>query len=204
MIKIVNYGCGNVKAFLNCYKRLGYQAEAASSADELIGAKKIILPGVGSFDYAMSKLNSSGMRDGLERLVFDQKVPVLGICVGMQMLAERSEEGSGEGLCWIKGKVRHLSNLLDSEKHMTPHMGWNKLEVTEGQESQISITKGGRFYFLHSYYMEVTDTKSVYAVTRYGKKFTAAIAEKNIFGVQCHPEKSHADGLALLQKFGEI
>jgi imidazole glycerol-phosphate synthase subunit HisH len=201
VIHIVNYGLGNVQAFTNMYKRLGIDACLASTANELEGAKSIILPGVGAFDHAVTLLNQSGMRPLLEKLVFNQKVPVLGICVGMQILANSSDEGQLPGLGWVPGHVRSFTN---DAKLPLPHMGWN--DVCPSQPSALfrGLEANARFYFLHSFYYEIAPGGETLATAHYGIDFSCSVRAGNVYGVQCHPEKSHHWGAQLLKNFAEI
>ena len=196
---IVDYGIGNIKAFRNIYSRLNVAVEVASNSRELQEATKIILPGVGAFDWAMNRLNDSGMQETLTSLVVDKKVPVLGICVGMQMMARSSEEGVLPGLGWFDAEVRRF----DSRDQYLPHMGWN--DVKPVCENQLFFgINDPKFYFLHSYFfMPLQSTESI-ATTDYGIEFTSVAARENIYGVQFHPEKSHDWGVKLLKNFVEI
>lgn len=200
MIAIVNYGVGNIKAFENVYRLLNIPVLIASSEKDLELATKIILPGVGSFDSAMKKLNLSGMRPMLESKVFKEKIPLLGICVGMQMFADDSEEGTVPGLGWINGKVKKLP--LSSNLPL-PHMGWNSVLNTK-DSLLLKEMPDSRFYFLHSYYFQSSQDSNIVAVTNYGCNFPCAIASENIYGVQFHPEKSHGQGIQLLKNFSEL
>ena len=168
-------------------------------------ASHLILPGVGHFDHAMKKLNNSGLRDCLENLVINLKIPLLGICVGMQILADKSEEGITPGLGWISGNVRSFSNNSTSSRLPLPHMGWNTLHINK--TSLISLENNDQlpeFYFLHSYYFDAKDKSIVSATSGYGFDFDAVISNKNIHGVQFHPEKSHQWGEKLLKNFSTI
>ena len=204
MITIVDYGLGNIQAFVNVYKRLNIEATRARTADELKGATKVILPGVGAFDHAMEQLQSSGMRETLDDLAMNQRVPVLGICVGMQMLARGSEEGLRAGLGWIDGYVKRLPDIDVTETLPLPHMGWNDVQPTTSNGLFSELEREARFYFLHSYYFECERADDVAAVARYGRDFTCAVTSRNIHGVQFHPEKSHHFGRRLLQNFAAI
>jgi glutamine amidotransferase len=201
MISIINYGLGNVMAFANIYKKLNIPVEIVSSSSELSSAKKILLPGVGSFDWAMTKLNDSGMREMLDQLVLKKKVPVIGICVGMQMMAKTSDEGEMNGLGWINAEVKRLDNSNDT---CLPHMGWNNLTSVKKHPLFNNLDSNARFYFLHSYYFDQRDESQVLTKTLYNKSFTSSISHKNIYGVQFHPEKSHKWGVQLLQNFSQI
>lgn len=203
MIKIVDYGLGNIQAFQNVYKRLNIEVGRAKTADDLGGATKLILPGVGAFDHAMEQLDQSGMRQRLEDLVLGGGVPVLGICVGMQMLAERSDEGQLPGLGWIQGEVKGFKGLNQSDLQL-PHMGWNDVSPKLEHPLFDGLRKDARFYFLHSYYFHCANEKDVAAVADYGKPFGCAVSRGQIHGVQFHPEKSHHFGAQLLKNFASI
>ena len=204
MIVLVNYGLGNIRAFENIYKRLNIPVRAANNADELADAEKIILPGVGAFDGAMSMLQASGMRECLDDLVLNKRRPVLGICVGMQIMARRSDEGDMPGLGWIKADVRKLNDTSSSHKNfLLPHMGWNDAYPTNNTTLFRSLG-APCFYFLHSYYFAPDDDGCVLAKTDYNGNFTSAVQSGNIFGVQFHPEKGHVCGMQLLKNFAEM
>lgn len=204
MIAIVDYGRGNVRAILNVYRSLNIEVLAATSTEELGRADRIILPGVGSFDQAITRLNKSGMRRALEELVLSTRTPVLGICVGMQMMAHRSEEGAMEGLGWIDGEVHLLDTSRIRAKPLLPHMGWNRVDVKRESALFSGLASDSLFYFLHSYAFASRSGDVVLAETDYGGKFTSSVNVGNVFGVQFHPEKSHQWGTALLKNFAEI
>lgn len=206
MISILDYGVGNVQALLNIYKRLNIPARRAQTAEELAEAEKIILPGVGSFDWAMARLEKSGMRGALEDAVLRESKLVLGICVGMQMMAQRSEEGSSNGLGWFDAEVKKLKTNGRGPVNSAylPHMGWNDVEPCNGDGLFRDIGTMGRFYFLHSYYFAPKDQKTILALTNYGGRFASGVRDVNIYGVQFHPEKSHHWGIQLLKNFAEL
>jgi imidazole glycerol-phosphate synthase subunit HisH len=204
MITIVDYGLGNIRAFANVYERLNIPISVAKTADDLKGVRKVILPGVGAFDRAMSKLDESGMREALDELVLVRQVPVLGICVGMQMLARSSEEGVLAGLGWIDGTVRKFDVSVFNSKTRLPHMGWNTINPNNGNPLLVSFCGDSLFYFLHSYYFSCNDQSDTIATTEYGIQYSSAVNHRNIFGVQFHPEKSHQWGIQLLKNFAEI
>lgn len=204
MIAIVDYGMGNLKAFANIYRRLRVDHTVVSSPDELRRADGIILPGVGAFDHAMSRLNNSGLREALDECVFVNKTPVIGICVGMQMMAKSSDEGVLPGLGWVDGVVRKMI-LPDRQKMLPlPHMGWN--EVNQGISHPLfdGIQQDGTFYFLHSYYLECEKPENILASARYGEDFACIVHSENVYGIQCHPEKSHQNGVRLLENFAHL
>jgi glutamine amidotransferase len=204
MIAIVDYGLGNVAAFANIYKRLNVAAAPARTAEELRDATKIILPGVGAFDQAVERLTRSGMREPLEEMVRSGTVPVLGVCVGMQMLAANSAEGRLPGLDWIPGSVKKFDVSQLHDIKALPHMGWNDVEPAGGSKLFDGLEKDARFYFLHSYYFDCADPSYVLAETEYGIRFSSAVCRGNLYGVQFHPEKSHRFGVRLLQNFASL
>ena len=204
MITIVNYGMGNIQAFANIYKRLNVAVAIASTPGELRAAERIILPGVGSFDWAMTLLDRSGMRDVLDELVVGRRVLVLGICVGMQIMAKRSAEGVLKGLGWIDAEVRKFDAGSSADKIRLPHMGWNDVEPRSHDDLFRNLDSEARFYFLHSYYFAPNDERHTLAVTDYGGLYASSVRDGNIFGVQFHPEKSHQWGVQLLRNFAEL
>lgn len=204
MIGIINYGLGNVQAFANIYKRLNIPAVVISLPDELGNVDRIILPGVGTFDWAMKRLNVSGMRDALEDAVLGRGIPVLGICVGMQIMAKRSEEGTLEGLGWIDAEVKKFDPAGFSQMTHLPHMGWNDVAPCNGDNLFRDLVSGARFYFLHSYYFLPHNENETIAITDYNGPYTSAARSGNVIGVQFHPEKSHHWGIRLLKNFSEI
>lgn len=203
MIGIIDYGVGNIKAFANIYKNFDIPFKIVKTVDDFEGVTKLILPGVGSFDHAMASLQNSGMKDMLDELVLIKKLPVIGICVGMQMLAKSSDEGELSGLGWIDGFVKKFdkSKIINGP---LPHMGWNSLNIKEEKTILSGLEKTPRFYFLHSYYFECTDKNDVLATATYGDEFDCVINHENIYGIQCHPEKSHHNGIKLLKNFGKL
>ena len=203
MIGVIDYGLGNVQAFLDIYKRLNIPAIAVKKTEELMTCNKFILPGVGAFDWAMQSLENSEMRPALEKLVLQDKRPVLGVCVGMQMLANRSDEGALMGLGWIPGNIQKFDEAhFDRLPHL-PHMGWNDVVLTQNNPLLAGI-EAPHFYFLHSYYFLPVDAASTIGVTQYGGSFASVVSKDNIYGTQFHPEKSHHWGMSLLKNFAEL
>ena len=204
MIKLVDYGVGNIQAFMTLFKSMGLNAQRARASQELEGATHLVIPGVGHFDHAMQRLNESGMRPALEELVLGQQVPVMGVCVGMQMLAAGSDVGSLPGLNWVPGRVRAFAGNTLSAHLPMPHMGWNNLQPVAGAKLfSVGFDEAPQFYFLHSYYFDAQDKADVAATAHYGFDFDAVVARGHIHGVQCHPEKSHHWGAQLLRNFAE-
>lgn len=201
MIGIVNYGSGNIHAIANIYSRLNIPFTIVSTPVELLAAEKILLPGVGAFDQAMNELETSGMRRALDKLVLEEKRPVLGICVGMQLLASSSDEGEAAGLGWIAGVVKRFDHSIFRQTTHLPHMGWNTVKPVHQHPLFDGVDLRTGYYFLHSYYFSCNDSGDVLGVTEYGAPFTSVVHRDNILGVQFHPEKSHRAGIQLLRNF---
>jgi len=204
MIGIIDYGLGNIKAFDNIYKRLNISFKRVQIKTDLIDVDRIILPGVGAFDTAIENLQRSGLKEVLDELVLEKKIPILGICVGMQILAKSSDEGNLPGLSWIDAVVKMFDRSKLSNNMPLPHMGWNGIEIKKKNPLLKNIDSDSRFYFLHSYYFYCNDQNDIVATANYGEEFTCIINHDNIYGVQCHPEKSHQKGIQLLKNFGEL
>lgn len=204
MITILDYGSGNISAIKNIYERLNISFEFANTHEQISKADHIILPGVGAFDETISTLHKNGIIEVLNKMVLVKKIPILGICVGMQMIAESSEEGLLKGLGWIPGKVKKFDKELIPNKPKIPHLGWNSVATTRNNPLFKGIDQKMGFYFVHSYYFECENEVNVIATTDYGKVFHSAINNDNIFGVQFHPEKSHDNGIQLLKNFANL
>ena len=206
MVGIIDYGVGNISAFRNIYKYLNIPVIFVTKDSDLNEVKKIILPGVGHFDYAMSKFQDSGMFDEVNKMVMKQNIPVLGICVGMQMMAMCSDEGEIPGLGWIDGEVKKFDSGFTVVKTSLPlpHMGWNDIETMKSTPIFKGFNHDSQFYFLHSYFIRCNNQNDIIAQTNYGAVFTCAVNHNNIYGVQFHPEKSHKYGIQLLKNFAEL
>ncbi len=204
MIVIVDYGMGNLRSIQNMFKKVGVNAAISSSVDEINAADKLILPGVGAFDNAMKNLNELGLIPVLNTLVLDKKIITLGICLGMQLLTERSEEGTLPGLGWIKGETKRFTFSDDNAKLRIPHMGWNTVTLQKKSKLFADMYEEPRFYFVHSYHVVCADEQDVLCNTDYGYPFASAVERGNIFGAQFHPEKSHKFGMRLLKNFAEL
>lgn len=195
---------GNLGSIANMLKKIGCQCIITNNLNEIQIAHKIILPGVGNFDRAMKNLKELGLIDVLNRKVLEKKIPVLGICLGMQLMAEKSEEGQLPGLGWIKADVKKFS-FDEVNKHLKiPHMGWNTVQQQKDDLLFSNMYPDPRFYFVHSYHFECKKKEDILTTTFYGYHFVSAISSGNIMGVQFHPEKSHKFGMLILKKFAEI
>tara|TARA_B100000963_G_C22498116_1_gene612456 strand:- start:303 stop:923 length:621 start_codon:yes stop_codon:yes gene_type:complete len=203
LIGIIDYGSGNIQAIRNIYKRLKIETFIVREPQDVSCASKLILPGVGAFDEAISKLDKSGLRNALDEAVLENKVPVMGICVGMQIMADKSEEGTLRGLGWISGSVKHFDINEINFVPKLPHMGWNSIVASQHSIFD-GINKNIGFYFLHSYFFKAEINKNVIATTFYQHEFDCAINKDNIFGFQFHPEKSHSNGIRLFKNFSDL
>lgn len=204
MIGIVDYGSGNVHAIENIYNHLNLPYFISKEPTELAKASRLILPGVGAFDETMKLLVESGLKACLDELVLEKKVPVIGVCVGMQIMAEASEEGVLPGLGWIKGTIRKIDQTQLSHKPYLPHMGWNDIHVKKETPLLADIDNATGFYFLHSYYFSCASDENVLATTEYGSELACVVNRDNVYGVQFHPEKSHLNGLKIFKNFYSI
>ena len=199
MIGIVDYGVGNIAAFLNIFKELGIDCFVAKTNDDLVKATKLILPGVGHFDFAMQKLENSGMIETLNQQVLINKIPV-----GMQMMANESEEGTSKGLEWISAKVKRIDTSKLNQNTLLPHMGWNSIHIKKDSYLFKNFQEQEDFYFLHSYFMNCEEKKHVLATVNYGEEIAVVVQKDNIYGMQCHPEKSHQIGVKFLENFANL
>jgi glutamine amidotransferase len=202
MITIVDYGMGNLGSLLNMLKRIGAEAQIKSDTKAIRVAQKLILPGVGAFDAAMQRIDEvSGLREVLKHKAMVDRVPVLGVCLGMQLLAQSSEEGTRSGLGWINGATRRFPKLKGLK---VPHMGWNVARPNTSSPLTREVGEEPSYYFVHSYYVHVDDPAHSLMRTHYGIAFDAAIGLDNVYGVQFHPEKSHRFGMQILKNFVEV
>lgn len=200
MLVVVDYGMGNLGSIVNILRRVGVSATIGTTAEEVQAASKLILPGVGAFDNGMRNLDQLGLLPVLNQLVLQQRVPILGICLGMQLLTRGSEEGDLPGLGWIDAEtVRFRFEPHDQLK--IPHMGWNEICPQQPQHALLGDLQEARFYFVHSYFVRCTSPADVLATTEHGHSFCSAVAKQNIVGTQFHPEKSHRFGMQLFENF---
>ena len=198
MIAIVDYDIGNLGAVANMLQRLGFRCVITADPEVIGQAERLVLPGNGAFDACMRALRSTGLVPLLEKRVLEDRVRLLGICVGAQMLGRESDEGDEPGLGWLNMNVRRIPDRLGVR---VPHMGWNDVEVHQNQPLTVGLDERPRFYFVHSYYLVPDDPSDVLMKTTYGIEFAVAVANGNIAGVQFHPEKSHRFGKQLLAGF---
>lgn len=203
MITIVDYGMGNLGSIKNMFKRIGVSAVIASDLNNIAKASKLVLPGVGSFDHAMARINSNELRQILDRKALQEGVPILGICLGMQLLTKSSEEGHLPGLGLIPAKTVRF-NFQKESTLKVPHMGWNLVARSTPSPLSEDFDTEHRFYFVHSYHVQVEDEKYSILKTEHGYLFDSGIQNENIFGVQFHPEKSHRFGMKLLKNFAKL
>ena len=204
MIIIVDYGVGNLGSIANMFKKIGVPATISSDPTIIETADKLILPGIGAFDAGMAKLNERGFVPVLNHLVLDKKIPVLGHCLGLQLMTRNSEEGQLNGLGWFNAET--LRFKFDECQFMlkVPHMGWNTLDICQPHPLLSKLEEGSRYYFVHSFYVESKEPDTVLATTDYGGPFHSVLARGNIMGAQFHPEKSHKLGMRILKNFSEM
>lgn len=204
MIAIVDYGSGNVAAIMNILRQRKLAHVLTSDPSELAKADRYVLPGVGAFDPTMDNLRRTGLVDVLNEQVLGKGKKALGVCVGMHLLSEGSEEGSLPGLGWIKGKVRRIDAGRLNSKPKLPHMGWNSITLSPGARLFDGVDTQRGFYFLHSYYFDAADRSDVSAHVSYGADLPCAVQRGNVFGMQFHPEKSHSNGTRLFENFAAL
>ena len=202
-IVIVDYGTGNLNSLKKGLTRIGAEIQVSFSAKDITEADKIILPGVGHFATAMSSLERLDLVDTLHESVIVRQKPVLGICLGMELMAKRSEEASGDGLGWLEANAIRLA-IPAGGRYKVPHMGWNRINIKKSSSLMSGVEEDSEFYFAHSYYVELLDPQDLLGETRYGSTFPSAVEKGNIFGVQFHPEKSHDAGAHLLRNFVQL
>jgi imidazole glycerol-phosphate synthase subunit HisH len=200
MLVIVDYGVGNLSSIQNMLKKGGTAAVISNREADIAAASKLLLPGMGHFDNCMQRLNASGLRNSIEKKVLDEKIPLLGICVGLQMFMESSEEGNEPGLGWVAGKTVRFKPAHMNASLKIPHMGWQDVHCNKSIPLWNGL-EGSRFYFAHSFYVSPATEADILLTADYGYNFTAGVQKNNILGVQFHPEKSHRFGMQLLQNF---
>lgn len=200
MIVVVDTGLGNVGSVLNMIKHLGFKAVVSKDIADIENAQKIIIPGVGTYDAGMKALHTRGLVDVLNYKSNDSHAQILGICLGMQLMLEGSEEGQEAGLGWFEGSCKKFPDMINQSLKV-PHMGWNTVEPLKYEALFKKVEEETRFYFVHSYFAELKNEVEILTKTTYGESFASGINKNNIFGVQFHPEKSHAFGFHFLKNF---
>ncbi len=201
MITIVNYGLGNLGSIENMLKKIGVpDVRISNNTEDILNADKLILPGVGAFDAGMQKINGSGLIPVLNQAVIENKTPVLGICLGMQLMTQKSEEGNLSGLNWIDAEC--IKFKFEDNKIKVPHMGWNYINILDS-DLKNNLPNPSKYYFVHSYYVKCNQPEIELIHCNYGHKFVAGFKKRNIMGVQFHPEKSHKYGMQLMRYFIE-
>lgn len=203
MIVIIDYGLGNLGSIKNMFKKVGVDATITSDLSIIEKAEKLILPGVGAFDNGMKNLSERGIIPVLKAKVFQDKTPILGLCLGMQLFCAKSEEGQLPGLGWLDADTIRFKFELTNKNLKIPHMGWNEIRVCQSHPIFQNLEHESRFYFVHSYHVTCRQTSNILAQTFYGYEFTSAVVYENIIGVQFHPEKSHKFGMQLFKNFLE-
>ncbi|MFZ1751848.1 MAG: imidazole glycerol phosphate synthase subunit HisH [Saprospiraceae bacterium] len=199
MYTIIDYGCGNVTSVRRAFRRLGIEAVLSDDPNIILKSKKIILPGVGHFREGMNQLAKRKLIDVLNEAVIEQKIPVLGICLGMQLMTNHSEEGDVQGLGWIDASTKKISTDL-----RVPHVGWNTVDIAQKSMLLDGINSSDQFYFVHSYAVHCQDKAAIIGLTEYGEVFTSVFSKDNIYATQFHPEKSHDQGLKIIKNFISI
>lgn len=203
MIAIIDFGMGNHGSIMNMLRKVGAESVITSDPGAILSAEKLVLPGVGAFDVAMKNLHDLNLVEVLEKAVIDKGIPVLGICLGMQILTTSSQEGSLPGLGWIDAETKSFHEHLSPSNLRIPHMGWNGVDVKLKRGIFQRMYDEPRYYFVHSYFVECSREENVLATTHYGMTFHSAIMRDNIVGTQFHPEKSHKFGLLIFKNFVE-
>lgn len=199
-IVIVDYGMGNTNSVKKQVENTTKSVIISRNKEDILAAEKIILPGVGHFKTAMHNLNSFGLIETLNKVVLEDKKPILGICLGMQLMTDRSEEGETNGLGWVEGEIKRF-NFQNKTKFKSPHMGWNQLQHHKKSKILKDLSEEDEYYFVHSYYFDSRNEKDVLCSTKYEIEFTCAFEKDNIVGVQFHPEKSHLAGTKMIKNF---
>lgn len=202
-IGIIDYGAGNLQSVVNAFKFVGFDAKLIRNCDEVLKLDKVVLPGVGAFASAMDKLKERNLDEAAKEFIESGK-PFLGICLGMQLLFENSDEfGLSNGLGVIEGRVEKFDEKRMNKDLKIPHMGWNGVNFTKNTPINANLSKNEYLYFVHSYHV-VCDEKFALGISEYGYKFVSAVCKDNIYGFQPHPEKSHSAGLKILENFGRL
>ncbi|WP_438353547.1 imidazole glycerol phosphate synthase subunit HisH [Microbacterium sp. CJ88] len=199
-VTVVDYGVGNLGSLRNALAKVGHTAEITGDPEIVAAADRVILPGVGAFDRAVERLSESGLGDAV-RTAAGRGIPVAGVCLGMQLLMDGSEEGERPGLGLIGGRAHRFPSSIDGARLLVPHMGWSAAVAAKPSRIAPALSSGGRYYFVHSYAVDVDDPADVLTWTDYGRRYASSVERDNVLGIQFHPEKSHRFGLAILRDF---
>jgi imidazole glycerol-phosphate synthase subunit HisH len=200
-VTIVDYGVGNLGSLRNALAKVGHTAEITGDPEVVAAADRVILPGVGAFDRAVGRLDESGLGDAI-RVAAGRGIPVAGVCLGMQLLMDGSEEGELPGLGLIGGRAHRFPSTVDGARLLVPHMGWSTAVAAKPSRLAPALSRDGRYYFVHSYAVDAKDESDVLTWTEYGRRYASSVERDNVLGIQFHPEKSHRFGLAILRDFG--
>ncbi len=200
-VTIVDYGVGNLGSLRNALAKVGKQAEVTGDPEAVGSARRLILPGVGSFDAAVERLTSSGLAEAILHAARERQIPVAGVCLGMQLIMDGSDEGELPGLGLVTGRAQRFPAEIDGSRLLIPHMGWNTAVAAKASRLAPSLGDGGRFYFVHSYAVAPADESDVLTWSDYGIRYASSVEHENVIGIQFHPEKSHRYGLTLLGEF---
>jgi glutamine amidotransferase len=204
MIVIVDYGCGNLGSIRNMLKKTGFDSLISSDVEVISDATKLILPGVGAFDTGINSLKARGLWEILNRKAMIEKIPVMGICLGMQLMTNGSEEGKEKGLGWFDADTLRFQSDMNGEKFKIPNIGWNYIQQEKAHVIFEGMFEDPKFYFVHSYFIRCNRSEDILATAEYGVKYTCAFSRDNLIGVQFHPEKSHKYGMCLLANFARL
>jgi glutamine amidotransferase len=200
MITIIDYGAGNLGSIQNMIKKTGFKAIISNKEEDILNADRLILPGVGSFDFGMTQLKNSGLIESINKKVIELKTPILGICLGLQLFTDKSEEGHMKGLSWFKAETVKF-NFSNNINLKIPHMGWNQIKIMKESRLFENLPNESRFYFVHSYHLKCLEINDSLIQTHYGYDFVSGLEKDNIVGVQFHPEKSHKFGMQIFNNF---
>jgi glutamine amidotransferase len=204
MLTIIDYNAGNVRSIQNMLKKIGFKSAISAQIEDIEKAEKLILPGVGSFDYGMEQLEKSGLIPILNKKVIENKIPILGICLGVQLMTKKSEEGSKNGLGWFNAETIKFDKTKLPDSYKIPHMSWVEAKYNTDSKLFKNITENPRFYFVHTYHLHTNNQTDILTTANYGYEFVAGLEKENIVGVQFHPEKSHKFGMQILRNFVEL
>ena len=204
MITIIDYGLGNIRSVYKALQRENIDCEITGSVSKLEKAEKLLLPGVGNFKRGMENLEKKDLVNVLNQKVLNEQIPILGICLGMQLMTKFSEEGDVKGLGWVNAETKNFTHLINNKKIKIPHMGWNSIDILRKDKIFNNIRIDSLYYFVHKYFVSCNDKINILSRTKYSSIFCSSFHKENIYGLQFHPEKSHDQGLQILKNFNSI